>query len=150
MPKQDQLYVTDLCDAVLGVRASREHRFAWLLGDLSPNTGRQVRLPVDAYWESLGLVMEFQEEQHSQSVKHFDKPDVLTVSGVHRGVQRRLYDERKAQMIPANGLRLVVIHKDQFTVRRKHIVPNREHDMGVVRRLLAEQAAPGSSSLPGD
>jgi len=139
MPQQDQHYVTDLCDAALGVPASREHRFAWLLGDVSPKTGRQVRLPVDAYWESLGLVMEFQEEQHSQSVKHFDKPDVLTVSGVHRGVQRRLYDERKAQLIPANGLRLVVIHKDQFTVRRKHIVPTWDHDIETVRRLVTEQ-----------
>lgn len=136
MPKQDQSYVTDLCEAVLGILASREHRFAWLLGDVSPRTGRQVRLPVDAYWESLGLVVEFQEEQHSQSVKLFDKPDVLTVSGIHRGEQRRLYDERKAKLIPANDLRLVVIHKDQFTVRRKHIVPTREHDVEVVRRLL--------------
>lgn len=140
MPRQDQRYVTDLCDAVLGIPASREHRFPWLLGDVSPKTGRQVQLPVDAYWESLGLVMEFQEEQHSRPVKHFDKPDILTVSGIHRGEQRRLYDERKAQLIPANGLRLVVIHKDQFTVRRKHIVPDREHDMKVVRRLLTEHA----------
>lgn len=138
MPKQDQLYVTDLCDAVLGVPASREHRFAWLLGDVSPKTGRQVRLPVDAYWESLGLVMEFQEEQHSRPVRHFDKPDVITVSGVHRGVQRQLYDERKAQLIPTHGLRLLVIHKNQFTVRRKHIEPDWVHDMDIVRRLLTE------------
>jgi hypothetical protein len=25
----------------------------------------------------------------------WDKPDVMTVSGVHRGEQRRVYDERK-------------------------------------------------------
>lgn len=146
MPRQDQHYVTDLCDAVLGVPASREHRFAWLLGDTSPKTGRQVQLPVDAYWESLGLVMEFQEEQHSQSVKLFDKPDVLTVSGIHRGEQRRLYDERKAQLIPFHDLRLVVIHKDRFTVRRKHVVPSWEHDMDVVRRLLAEEDVRSSTS----
>lgn len=136
MPRQDQHYVTDLCDAVLGLPASREHTFEWLLGDLSPKTGRRKPLPVDAYWESLGLVMEFQEDQHSRAVKHFDKPDVLTVSGVHRGEQRRLYDERKAQLIPRNGLRLVVIHKADFTVRRKHIVPNPSADLDLVRRLL--------------
>lgn len=138
MPRQDQRYVTDLCDAVLGVPASREHRFPWLLGDVSPKTGRQVRLPVDAYWESLGLVMEFQEERHSRPVKHFDKPDILTVSGIHRGEQRRLYDERKARLIPTHGLRLLVIHKTQFTVRRKHIEPDWVRDMDTVRRLLAE------------
>ena|SRR5689334_1943869 len=136
MPRQDQAYVTDLCEAVLGVAASREHKFLWLLGDMSPKTGRQVGLPVDAYWESLGLVVEFQEEQHSEAVKHFDKPEVLTVSGMHRGLQRRLYDERKAQLIPENGLRLVVIHKTEFSVRRKHIVPNRDSDTAIVRRLL--------------
>lgn len=68
-------------------------------------------------------------------MKHFDKPDVLTVSGVHREEQRRLYDERKAQLIPENGLRLVVIHKSQFTVRRKHIVPN-PADLEIVLYLL--------------
>lgn len=136
MPRQDQHYVTDLCDAVLGLPASREHTFGWLLGDLSPKTGRRKPLPVDAYWESLGLVMEFQEAQHSRAVKHFDKPDVLTVSGVHRREQRRLYDERKAQLIPENGLRLVVIHKSQFTVRRKLIVPNPAADLEIVHRLL--------------
>jgi hypothetical protein len=136
MPRQDQAYVTDLCDAVLCAPASREHRFEWLLGDPSPNTGRQVKLPVDAYWESLGLVMEFQEEQHSRAVKLFDKPDVLTVSGVHRGEQRRLYDERKALLISENGLRLVVIHKTDFTLRRKHIEPDSARDMAVVRRAL--------------
>lgn len=137
MPRQDQSYVTDLCDSVLGIPASREHQFPWLLGDLSAKTGRRARLPVDAFWESLRLVMEFQEEQHSRPVKHFDKAEVLTVSGVHRGEQRRLYDARKAELIPVNGLRLVVIHKDQFTVRRKHIVPDAERDMDIVRRVLS-------------
>jgi hypothetical protein len=136
MARQDQSYVTDLCDAVLGVEASREHRFPWLLGDASPKTGRQIMLPVDAYWESLDLVVEFQEEQHTQAIKLFDKPDVLTVSGVHRGEQRRIYDERKARLIPANGLRLVVIHKSDFTVRRKRIVPGGDRDLAVVRRAL--------------
>jgi hypothetical protein len=136
MPKQDQAYVIGLCDAVLGITASREHRFDWLLGDLSTETGRRRLLPVDAYWEPLGLVVEFQEEQHFHAVKHFDKPEILTVSGVHRGVQRRLYDERKAQLIPQNGLRLVAIQKTSFTVRRKHIVPHRIADTEIVRRLL--------------
>jgi hypothetical protein len=139
MPRQDQQYVTDLCDAVLGVSASREHRFDWLLGDVSPTSGRRVKLPVDAYWEPFGLVMEFQEEQHSQSVKLFDKPDVLTVSGVHRGEQRRLYDARKAELIPMNGLRLVVLHKTLFTLHRRHIQPNHEHDIEIVRRALAAE-----------
>lgn len=41
----DEHYVLDLCDAVLGVAGSRQHRFAWLRGDASPTTGRSVALP---------------------------------------------------------------------------------------------------------
>ena len=40
----DEHYVIDLCDEVLGLKASRQHRFDFLKGD----TG--VRLPVDAYY----------------------------------------------------------------------------------------------------
>ena len=43
----DEYYVIDLCDEVLGRKASRQHRFDFLTGD----TGK--RLPVDAYYEEL-------------------------------------------------------------------------------------------------
>ena len=51
MPKRadsDEFYVLDLCDAALGVAGSRQHRFKWLQGDVSPITGRTVCLPVDS------------------------------------------------------------------------------------------------------
>ena len=38
----------------------------------------------------------------------------MTVSGVHRGEQRRRYDERRDREIPANGLRLLVIKPDDL------------------------------------
>jgi hypothetical protein len=104
----DEAYVVDLCDEVLEEKAARQHRFDWLLGD--PSTGgRRVRLPVDAYWAGHQLVVEYRERQHDEPVPHFDKPDRLTVSGVHRGRQRALYDARREAEIPAHGLRLVVI-----------------------------------------
>jgi hypothetical protein len=104
----DEAYVLDLCDEVLGERASRQHRFEWLLGDPGRN-GRRVRLPVDGFWAGHGLVVEYRERQHDQPVAFFDKPDRLTVSGVHRGLQRALYDARRDELIPAHGLRLVVM-----------------------------------------
>jgi len=36
------------------------------------------------------VFVEYRELQHDHFVTHFDKPDRLTVSGVHRGVQRAL------------------------------------------------------------
>jgi hypothetical protein len=45
-------------------------------------------LPVDAYFPERGIVVEYYD-QHEEAVTFFDKPDQLTVSGVHRGAQRR-------------------------------------------------------------
>jgi hypothetical protein len=41
------------------------------------------------------VVVEYRELQHDHPVAHFDKPDRLTVSGVHRGVERAHYDARR-------------------------------------------------------
>lgn len=106
--ESDEAYVLDLCDEVLQSNGLRQHRFDWLLGDPG-KSGRQVRLPVDAFWPEHGLVVEYRERQHDEAVPHFDKPDRLTVSGVHRGLQRALYDRRREELIPVHGLRLVVI-----------------------------------------
>lgn len=137
MAKENESYVLDLCDEVLGAAGRRQHTFEWLKGDPSPKTGNRKALPVDAYYPSLRLVVEFHEKQHTEAVKHFDKPDVLTVSGVHRGIQRKLYDDRRRQLIPARGLSLVIIPMSDFTVRSHHIVKNHESDLNVVRKALA-------------
>ncbi|ODN70669.1 hypothetical protein [Methylobrevis pamukkalensis] len=108
-------YVIGLCDAILGRTAERQKRFAFLLGDPG-RTGRRVRLPVDAWYADLALVIEYHERQHGEAVPHFDKPGRLTVSGVHRGEQRRRYDARRASMLPENGIALVVIRHDHLVV----------------------------------
>ena len=132
----DEYYVIDLCDAALGSRASRQHRFEWLRGDYSEKTRRQSFLPVDAYWEELGLVVEYAERQHDEPVAIFDKPEVLTVSGVHRGEQRRIYDARRVDLIPKNGIALIVIPASSFALKNGKIVRNFEEDLQVVRTFL--------------
>ncbi|QNO38165.1 hypothetical protein H4J02_03815 [Protaetiibacter sp. SSC-01] len=135
----DEHYVLDLCDAALGATGLRQHRFEWLRGDVSPTSGRAVRLPVDAYWPELGLVVEFRESQHFQPTPFFDKPDRLTVSGVHRGEQRRRYDERRDALIPEHGLRLVVIRTDDFEMRGRRI-RRQPRDAEVVAWLVSAAA----------
>jgi len=71
-------------------------------------------------------------------VEHFGKPDVLTVSGVHRGIQRRIYDDRRRELIPAHGLSLVIIPLSDFTVRGGSIVKRREAGLNTVSRALRE------------
>jgi len=121
----DEHYVLDLCDEVIGARGERQATFLWLVGDVSPTTGRARRLPVDGYWPALGLVVEIQEKQHTAAV-----------SGVPRGEQRRLYDQRKAEILPQQGIRLVVIHESEFTTKTDRIVRDHERDIAVVRARL--------------
>ncbi len=131
----DEHYVLDLCDEVLGAVGQRQATFHWLRGDASVARPTGTKLPVDGYWSELGLVVEFQEEQHSAPSPFFDRRQ--TVSGVGRGEQRRIYDDRRRKLIPEHGLRLVVIHKHEFAVRSRRIVRDKEHDARVVRgRLL--------------
>lgn len=131
----DEHYVLDLCDRVLGVSGVRQARFDWLRGDPTPRLPRGVKLPVDGYWPDLRLVVEFQEEQHSQPSPFFDRRQ--TVSGMGRGEQRRRYDERKRTLIPEHGLRLVVIEKSAFVLKSRKIDRDHARDLQVVRRHLA-------------
>jgi len=139
----DEAYVVDLCDEILRERASRQHRFDWLVGDPGRD-GRSRALPVDAYYPGRRLVVEYRERQHDEPVTHFDKPDVLTVSGVHRGIQRRIYDQRRAVEIPAHGLRLIVVRPGDLTAnRRGRLLRIRESDETALRTLLlGEQLSP--------
>lgn len=140
----DEHYVLDLCDEVLGVQGLRQSTFEWLRGDPSPKRPLGTKLPVDAYWPALALVVEFQEEQHSQPSPFFDRRQ--TVSGIGRGEQRRLYDARKRELVPMHALRLVVIEKSGFVVRSKRIVRDRQADIDIVRQYLAVGALNEESS----
>ena len=101
-----------------------------------------MTLPVDSYWESLGLVVEIMESQHWLPTPHFDKPDVMTVSGVHPGKQRRLYDERRIELVPKHELTLIPILITEFEVKGKYIVRHPEHDIEVVRGILVGAGIP--------
>lgn len=107
----DEAWIIDICDAVLGRKASRQHRFPFLQGDPGPS-GRRPLLPVDAYYHDLRLVIEYHERQHTQRVKLFD--DRITVSGVPRGEQRRRYDDYRRTLLPRHGYGLVIFDYAEF------------------------------------
>lgn len=127
---KDEAYIIDLCDRVLGRKASRQHRFPYLLGD----TG--TPLPVDAYYEDLALVVEYRERQHLEPVAFWDKKP--TASGVPRGRQRALYDERRREVLPQHGITLVQFsHSDFKCGSRKRLLRFTEDDERVVREKLS-------------
>ena len=127
---RDENYVLDLCDEVLNLKGSRQHKFDFLTGD----SGR--KLPVDVFYKEHNLVIEYREYQHTNAVKHFDKPDKMTVSGVHRGEQRKIYDQRRRDVLPAKGIKLIEIDYTDFTHSKNRIVRDKEKDMDVVRKML--------------
>lgn len=125
----DENYVIDLCDKILGINAIRQHRFDFLRGDSG------VPLPVDAFYPTLNLVIEYQEKQHTEKVSFFDKRQ--TVSGVSRGEQRRLYDERRRIVLPEHGIKLMIISYSDFDYNSsKRIVRNIKKDFNTLKKKL--------------
>ncbi len=80
--------------------------------------------------------MEYHERQHDEAVVFFDKPERLTVSGVHRGLQRALQDERRRELIPQHGITLVIVTLDAFESRRGKIVRRPGDDRLAIASLL--------------
>lgn len=134
--RRDETYALDLCDQVLGSHSVREAKFDWLLGDPG-RSGRCRKLPVDAYWPELSLVVEFWESQHEQPVPFFDKPDQVTVSGVPRAAQRALYDQRRLELIPQHNLSVVVIRKSELVCTPSgRLIYAQIKDMATIRGKL--------------
>lgn len=127
---RDETYIIDLCDEVLKLSAKRQFRFDFLRG----STGRQ--LPVDAYYGELKLVIEYREKQHSEPVAFFDKR--MTCSGCSRAEQRRLYDQMRQNVLPTQGIRLIVLDYTMFQHDgRKRLKRDRQKDTVVIRDKLS-------------
>jgi hypothetical protein len=136
MARADQNYIIDLCDEVLKMKASREHTFDFLRGDPSTKFPQGKKLPVDAFYPSLYLVIEFEESHHSKSVKIFDKVDVMTVSGVNRAEQRIKYVELRKKILPKQNISLLFFQFDEFELKGKRLKRNRENDIEIVKKKL--------------
>ncbi len=129
---RDENYIIDLCDAVLGLKAKRQHRFPFLLGDPG-KSGLCATLPVDAYYEheELQLVIEYRERQHSEDHPFFNRRP-------GRREQRLRYDERREQILPQHGIRLVILDYTDFEHDgRKRLKRSRAADEAVIERKLA-------------
>ena len=102
----DEKYVLDLVAEVLKEDYIWQKRFESLLGD--PNIKeRKAKLPVDAFFPDSNIIVEYREIQHYQSVSIMDKR--MTISGVCRGEQRKLYDLRKEQWAADNKITIIII-----------------------------------------
>lgn len=124
-------YVLRLVDELLGVVGERERRFDWLRGEVG-RRGTRAYLPVDWFCSELGLVVEVNEEQHSEPVAFWDGK--LGAGGRPRGELRPLYEKRRTVLIPQHGLSLIVIRLDELdSTARGALTRNRKHDLEVIR-----------------
>lgn len=127
----DEAYIINICDMVLKEVSKKQHRFDFLRGD----TG--VKLPVDAYYQKHNLVIEYMEKQHSEPVKFFDKKQ--TVSGVGRGEQRKIYDERRKKVIPENGIDFLTLSFKEFKYKsNKTLIRHLANDKAIVKFKLSK------------
>ncbi|WP_314243872.1 HTH domain-containing protein [Empedobacter tilapiae] len=134
----DEFYILGLCDEILGYSSSRQHKFDFLKGDMNQQ-GKSSFLPVDAYYEELKLVIEYREKQHSESVSFFDKPNKITVSGVNRGEQRKIYDQRRRDILPKNGIKLIEISYSDFNYdKQKRIIRDKNKDSDILKHIINE------------
>lgn len=132
--ESDEAYVIDLCDTLLCEKAERQKRFHFLLGDLHKDGITRTQLPVDAYYDYLNLVVEYTE-----AIDYFDKPEIQTISGISRGEQRKIYDERRAEVLPQNGITLITIAYSDFTCDSNNkIARNIMSDLEIVKTKLHE------------
>lgn len=139
---RDEDYVIGLCSKILNQEkeVKTQHGFDFLRGDilkdgaLLENVGR--KLPVDAYYEKFNLVVEYWECQHTEQLPFFDKKK--TCDGRSRAQQRVIYDQRRKELLPKNGIKLVIIKYSDFG-ERKRLNRNPEHDIAVIKQILIDE-----------
>lgn len=135
----DEFFILDLCDIVLKKKASRQHKFGFILGDLHKDGESRTRLPLDAYYADLNLVIEFCEKEHSVEGEDLDKPKKKTISGVDRVEQRKIYNHRKKAALKEKDINLIEIDYSMFVCdEEQKIIRNIEDVKIILTKLLKD------------
>ncbi|MBA7505659.1 hypothetical protein ES706_04335 [subsurface metagenome] len=115
MPRQQERYCAKLVSDALGdIEYKENHRFDFLRGNPTPKRPEGVTLPVDAYYPSMKLALEFREGQHyGDRVQLWDKR--ITATGEIRKEQRRRYDKRREEALPIHGIKLLIVYNYEIT-----------------------------------
>ena len=110
MIDEDEEYVIDLCDHVLGQSSSRQYQFDFLCGVMDT----VVNLPVDSYYEQLQLVIVYRLKQTKE-------------------------DEYVNQFLQHHGQSLIILSYSDFKYdSNKRIVRDIDSDKHVVRQKLTD------------
>ena len=122
----DEFYLVNLCDELLKQKASRKHTFDTLLGRLHKKGKTRTKLPLDAYYEDLKLVIEFFEKKETEE-------------SADREAQRKFYDQRKKVVLKKKEIQLIDINYALFECdENDRLVRNKENDCRVLKDLLKD------------
>lgn len=135
----DEYYILNLCDELLNEKASRQYTFPFLLGDFHKDKISRTKLPLDAYFHNLNLVIEYREKKYTEEVSDVDKPTIKTVSGVSRDEQRKIYDQRKKDVLLRKNINLLEINYYAFEYdSRMNIIRDKEKDIEILKGILKD------------
>jgi len=135
----DEYYIINFCDELLNEKASRQHTFPFLLGDFHKDKISRTKLPLDAYYKKLNLVIEYREKQQTEEVLQLDKPEVKTVSGVSRSEQRKIYDQRRRDVLLRKDFKLIEINYYAFEYdSQMNIIRDKEKDIEILKAILKD------------
>jgi hypothetical protein len=133
----DEYYIINLCDELLNERSVRQHTFDFLLGDMHQDGQTRTKLPLDAYYHTLNLVIEYTEKQSHDSTTEDDNSDKMTVSGVKRSEQRKIYNIRKREVLRKKEINFIEIKYTDFKYDSENkLIRNDVDDIKVLKRIL--------------
>lgn len=131
----DEYYLVGLCNELLNEKALHQHTFKYLLGDFHRDGETRTRLPLDAFYVKLNLVLELYEKGDETSADS----QVITVSNVKRSEQRKKYAQRKRDFLKEKGIDLVEMDYDEFECNEEHrLVRNKEADVKLLKEILKD------------
>ncbi|WP_298310068.1 hypothetical protein [uncultured Aquimarina sp.] len=126
----DEYYLVNLCDELLRQKASRKHTFDTLVGNLHKRGKGRTKLPLDAYYEDLKLVLEFFRKNKAT--------DELDEKEKARRAQIKYYKELKKKAVLTKKLRLIEINYALFENDANKLIRNAENDRLVLKDVLKD------------
>ncbi len=127
----DEFYLVNLCDELLRQKASRKHTFDTLVGNLHKRGKGRTKIPLDAYYEDLKLVIEFSRK--NKVVDALDEKEQARI------VQIKRYSQLKKKAIQKKSLELIEIDYASFECDATNkLIRNTEQDTLVLRGLLKD------------
>ncbi|WP_025740620.1 hypothetical protein [Aquimarina pacifica] len=128
----DEYYLVSLCDSLLKQKASRKHTFDTLVGNLHKRGKGRTKLPLDAYYEDLKLVLAFFEKNKVETGEVDEKEQA-------RKEQIKYYNSLKKKAISNKKLRLIEVDYALFERNdAKKMIRNTENDTLVLKGILKD------------